>query len=394
MCRHSSIFSTVLALFVALPLTTSIAQEALPGTASLVDVLYLYYGNTIETYNVDRKTGVPEYRGQITVPVPVTFSDVNARPAPDDHFVYVFGFDLASDIYELMVYPTNPDGSLQETAIQVENFSHPFFSIDPDGRFAYTIAATQNSQGQTVSWQWLLSVLDPETGMVQPPVVVAQEPGNGPCSQWLEGGVWQVGFGPGGDQLYEEWECTSSNSGDSGTSLYYYTRQINPQTGALGAPVETITGYGEGQGGTEISFTPNAILGLNTYEDFSLSVFPLSGGTTPIFTCTTEMFEACSNATFYTVDPEGKDIFFQIPSGTILVSRLLLDRKRIVPTGYYISEPGSLSFSPDDALIYWSEGAPYISIYLFDPDRGSVTSSERLISGPQSGFGFIPAVRW
>jgi hypothetical protein len=390
MSRHSSLLSTALALFVAISLTTSTAQEALPGTVSLVDVVYLYYGSTIETYNVDRTTGVPHYRQQISVPLTGIF----IRPAPDDHFVYAFGTDPASNASELMVYPTDRDGSLQDAAIQVENFDYPLFdidsNIDPNSHFAYTIAPNRDSQGYAVSWRWLLSVIDPENGTVQPPVVVAQEPGNGPCSQWEYGTLWFVGFSPRGNQLYEEWNCGSVGGDSEG----YYTRQIDQLTGELSPAVYTAGGYGEGQGGVQVSFAPNAILELNTYEDFSLSVFPLSGGTTPIFTCTTEMFEACSNATSYTVDPEGKNIFFQISPDTILGSRLLLDCKRIVPTGYYIPESGGLVFSPDDALIYLYQGTPYIQIYTFDPDTGSVISAERSISGPASGFGSIPAVRW
>jgi hypothetical protein len=316
-------------------------------------------------------------------------------PSPDDHFLYVFGFIPGGEILQLAVYPTDANGVPRNPVVQRVEFSFSPFSIDPNGRNAYSVNYDENTQ----EWNFLRFPINRGTGIVQTPKLAAQESQYGPCSQYVPGSPSIYGFSPSGDQVYEEWHCSSL---EGTNEYYYYTRQVDPQTGAVGDPVLTVGTFGDGGGITTVNITPDAILEFDTYDCCSLSVLPLSGGT-PLFTCTAEMLDACGNAVSISVDPEGKDVFFQVfedrslcYTGCIFqIGRLVLEKNEVVPTGYSIPLNASLVFSPDDALVYAVAqiNSSALDIFLFDPDTGALRPGGQ-IYGPHSGFGMVPAVRW
>ena len=299
------------------------------------------------------------------------------------------------EILQLAVYPTDANGVPRNPVIQRLEFPFSPFSIGPNGRNAYSVNYDENTQ----QWNFLRFPINPGTGLVQTPKLAAQESQYGPCSQYVPGSPSIYGFSPSGDQVYEEWHCSSL---EGTNEYYYYTRQVDPQTGAVGDPVLTVGTFGDGGGGTSVNITPNAILEFDTYDCCSLSVLPLSGGS-PLFTCTAEMMDACGNAVSISVDPEGKDVFFQVFGDRSLcyigcifqIGRLLLEKNEVVPTGYSLPLNASLVFSPDDALVYAVAqiNSSAVDIFLFDPDTGALRPGGQ-IHGPHSGFGMVPAVRW
>jgi hypothetical protein len=388
MRRHSSLPALALVLCLFIPLIKTMAQAVPPLP---IDVVYTFDSQSLETRVVDRATGIPVLKGFTRLDLA---NDPTIVPSPDDHFLYVFGFIRGGEILQLAVYPTDTNGVPRNSPVQRVDFPFSPFSIDPNRRNAYNFYYDENA----LKWDFLRFPINPRTGLVQPPKVVAQESQYGPCSQWVPGAPGIYGFSPSGDQVYEEWHCSS----DEGTNeYYYYTRRVDPQTGAVGDPVLTVGTFGDGGGITTVNITPNAILEFDTYDCCSLSVLPLSGGS-PLFTCTAEMLDACGNAFSISVDPEGKNVFFQVEqdgpvcySGCIFqIGKLLFKENEVVPTGYSIPLNASLVFSPDDALVYAGGqiNASTFDIYVFYPDTGEVRAGGQ-IYGPDSGFAMVPAVR-
>ena len=278
MRRYSALPAICLALFFLNLPFNAMAQDAGPQPT---DVVYLLPDATLATYVINRATGIPALKGLTTLDV-TGFTTI--VPSPDDHFLYIFGFDPISGNSQLLVYPTDRDGVPRTRPIQRIDFPYLPFRIDPNMRYAYVV----DYDDKALEWNFLQFPINPRTGMVQAPRLVAQESQYGPCSQWVPGAPAINGFSPTGDQLYEEWSCSSIED----TEFYYYTRQVDPRTGALSDAFSTVQTFGNGGGTISVNMSPNAILEFDTYDCCSLAVLPLSGGT-PLFTCTGEMLQEC-----------------------------------------------------------------------------------------------------
>jgi hypothetical protein len=179
----------------------------------------------------------------------------------------------------------------------------------------------------------------------------------------------------------------------------YYTRQVDQQTGALGPDVQTFSWENGSDGFDQVTFTPAALIDFNVPNDFnyginSLNVYPLSGGSTPIFSCTASMLQACGYGISENVDPSGNYIFFQTDLNVTEVTRLELAEKQIVDTGNSFPDLVQV-FSPDDKLIYAtnSNSTGTIPIYVFDAATGAVTyNGGEITVAPPPFYGAVPAV--
>ncbi len=159
------------------------------------------------------------------------------------------------------------------------------------------------------------------------------------------------------------------------------------------------TGLLDTGGFSTVNITPIAILnyynaGFNGNEN-SVSVFPPTGGTTPIFTCTWAMLELCGFAGAEIPDRTGNYIFFATNQGGSELTKLDLNESKIVDLGISIPDYVEV-FGLDDKLIYGgrkSYGNQFVMpIYVFDPGSGSITNrSEVPLPSPYSTP--VPALR-
>lgn len=182
MPRHSSLLATAFALCLFLPPTSTMAQAGRPLP---IDVVYTLHGESLETYVINRTTGIPVLKG--LKKLDLANSPIIIIPSPDDHFLYVFGFSPGSKILQLVVYRTDANGVPRNSAVQQVDFPYPPFSIDPNMRYAYSVTYDEKSQ----EWNFLLFPINPTTGIVQTPKLVAQESQYGPL---LAMGAGQSGY--------------------------------------------------------------------------------------------------------------------------------------------------------------------------------------------------------
>ena len=394
MCRRLSSISAFSLCLLVLP-ANSVAQNP---TSTPVEVLYIVTSSTIQTYNVDPQTGLATQEGQ-PINLPVTYAIV--VPSPDDHFLYVSS-GYAQKVDRLWVYKTDATGTPQFPAVQELTFplSTSPISIDPNGTLAYVAQSSKNSHGDTLA-QVLLFDVDPTTGMLSQSKVVTSFKPNGPCITGINspGSFGLNGFGPRGNELYDGWGCSYYDTGGS----TYYTQKINQGTGTLGPPVQVFAVSDNELSGqlNQVNFTKDALLYFDIPYDYnqgyaSISIYPLSGGTTPLFTCTATMLEACGYGYWTTPDPSGNYIFINI-GDTTQITHLDLAAKTITDTGYFVAGYYQ-NFSPDGSLVYSkisSTSAPYfLDIYTFDEATGAVTTtSESSIAVQASDYTVVPAVR-
>jgi hypothetical protein len=371
-------------------LPVGLASISLAQTQPL-EVAYLWTSTSVLTYNFDRQTGIPSFQGQMTPPILLA----SVKPSPDGRFLYFFGEAAGSN--QLLVYSTAIDGQPQSAPIQKMILNSPnVFDLDPTGRFAYAPAVEPKYQGRDL----ILFTIDPQTGMVQAPEIVARYPFNGPCPAGQYGtGPYVIGFNSAGTVLYEQWICGS----DAGVGFGNYLLQIDQQTGEIVGSSPTVGASGDGEQGTVahlaqdafFSFAYSGAAGRN-----SVAVFPPTGGLkAPTFTCTKEMLEACGFAASIVPDPSGQNIFFQIEPGNVQVAHVELDENKIVSTPYHMAD-GVLAFSPDEALLYAQPNPdsftpPFvIDICLFNPATGAISHNpDASITNLETGYGFNTALR-
>lgn len=391
--HHRGSFLVVCAAVVCLSAALS-SQTA--SSASSIQVVYVLSGSTVQTYDVDPQTGFPTQEGPGVVLPGIT--NPALLPSKNDHFIYMTGFD--SQIGEhLWVFATDSTGVPQLPAIQEISLSNTGgFEISPDGTLAYAVQSSTNSKGEVIAAIRKFSV-NPTTGVVTKYAkAVAIDPPNGPCSSGAQfPGLGLLGFNSTGTQMYTQWSCPYPDS----ISSFYYSRTVNRKSGAVGPNVQLFT-WNDGSLGTDlVNITGSALLYFNVPNPYnvglaSVKVYPATGGTKPLFACTASVLEACGYGTYDWVDRSGNYIFLQISPDTTQITKLELQQKKIVDTGYYVS--GIVwAFSPDDALVYVEDGQlmnPYIFyVYVFNPATGSVLYTGGQISSPSAVEAVVTALR-
>ncbi len=387
--------SSACAAVVTFSLFSLFLQPAI-GQSSAVPVEVVYVlTSTLQTYNVNPQTGYATQEGE-GITLENTTGGAIVVPSPNDHFLYVTGYN--GDEY-LWVYATDANGVPEVPPIQTVKLDNDSaLSINPDGTLAYIGHATQNSHGEMVDSIYVFEI-NSTTGMVKEPgTLVATYPPNGPCGSGAEyPGVYLAGFNTNGSQIYDVWSCPYYDT----ESATYYSRPVNQQTGALGPETEILEWSNTNEGADLVNITPSAALVFNIPNDYnrginSLSVYPLSGGNSPLFTCSAAMLEACGYAASETADRSGKYVFFQISKNRTEITKLELAEKEIVDTGNYI-DGFVMGFSPDDVLVYAQDEAssnPWVfPIYVFDPATGGVSYTGGEISLQSPVDQLIPALR-
>lgn len=394
--RHRGSFSVVcvvvMCLFAALE-----AQAA--SSASSIQIVYVLSGSMVQTYDVDPQTGFPTQEGQGVI-LPTLTAPASLVTSKNDRFLYLTAYDSQIRPH-LWVFATDPTGVPQLPAIQEIDLSNTGgFEINPDGTLAYAVASGPNSNGEIVAAIRKFSV-NPTSGIVtEDAKAVVIDPPNGPCSpasQFPGPGMTLLGFNSSGTQMYTQWFCPYPDS----ISSFYYSRTVNQKTGAVGPNVQLFT-WSDGSMGTDlVNITRSALLYFNVPNPYnvglaSVNVYPPTGGTKPLFTCTASMLEACGYGTYDWVDRSGNYIFIPISSDTTQITKLELQQKQIVDTGYYVSGI-VLAFSPDNALVYVQDGQlmnPYIFyVYVFNPATGGVTYTGGQISSPGVAEAVVTALR-
>ena len=243
--------------------------------------------------------------------------------------------------------------------------------------------------------------IDPVSGMLtEDPNGVFTYPLNGPCVAHFPGSLQIAGFNPSGSRLYEYWSC--SYPGNTG-ALYPYTQRVNQLTGALGPVVLNLKKDESDSSEDRIYYTPKSLLDFNINAvgppgSNSLNVYPLSGGSTPSFTCTTSMLVACGYGLSAIPDLSGNFVFLNLNDSDTQIAQVDLTAKTVTDSGYHVS--GSRQyFSPDDLLVYSEVSNTCttncsIYIYTFDHSSGAVTTQPAsIISAPTYPSSVVPALR-
>jgi hypothetical protein len=375
--------------------SNSFAEDFTTKPSAPVEVAYFIIGSTIQTYDVAASTGLPTQEGQpLTLPTNAPY----VTPSKNDHFLYVQGNYNA---FHIWVYATNSTGVPEFPPVQSMALPKTFGPLQfaPNGRFAYAVKSAVDAKGNTLASMRLFNVDQASGTLSLDPNAVATYPANGPCLYGYPGSLQVLGFNRSGSRLHEDWICSfPGNTGE----IISYTRQVDPQTGGLGPAVLNLTTY-QSDSSDAIVYTPKSIL------DFSinyggppgsnlLSVYPLSGGATPLFACNASMLEACGFALRAIPDLSGNFVFLNLSDSDTQIAQVNLSTKTITDTGYSVL--GSRQyFSPDDLLVYsevsdaCTTNCP-IYIYTFDNSSGAViTHPGSIINSSTYASSIVPATR-
>ncbi len=231
-------------------------------------------------------------------------------------------------------------------------FSTGNFVIDPTGTLAYAVEERLDAEGVDTLAKITKFSIDPSTGLAtraaQP---AATYKANGPCTPAAEASFHIYGFNPAGTVMYDYWDC---NYPFANNSAIYFSRSVNPTTGALGNDHQ-IFDWADGNFGIDVvNLTPGSLIYFSVPNNDSqgmnsVNVYSLQGSLE--FSCTASMLEACGYGIGNTVDRTGKFDFIQISSDSTQITKLEPSAKKIVDTGNYI-QGNFQAFAPDDALIY------------------------------------------
>lgn len=396
--------STLIASMCLILSATGIAQTA--QAQQPLEVVYMLNGATVQTYNLDRETGVPTQQGQAINLFPErapNYADwAIIRPSADGHFLYVTGGDSEASV-NLWVFATQTNGvpqlpALQELSFGTGNDTISSFEISPNGKLAYGVQNNFDSQGELLA-QLRKFVVDPGTGlMLEDPNPVAQYRTNLNCSSSLDSASLELrGYNSDGTQMYEEWDCYIFHGG--GTITNYYSRMVDQTTGTVGPDKFLIAEGGGQETGNAVNITPSSIV---DFYDFgytqgynTVSVYGLNGGS-PLFTCNAAALEACGYAFNSAVDPSGQDLLLQTSADSTQVTQIDLAGKQIMTTNYYL-EGLVQGFAPDDAFIYTQDtqfSDPWLYyVYTFDPKTGAVQYTGGEIWESSANVTVIPALR-
>ena len=384
-------FSTVIYI-----ITILAGQLAAAGAdSSPLQLVYLQDGTSLTTYNVDPQTLSATQVGQ-PVNLPMS-SFALLTPSLNGRFLYIRGTD-SSQRQHLWIFATDASGVPQNPPVQTIDANGMFsFDLDPGANFAYSVLGVLNSQNQTIFSIERFAV-DPNTGTLSAPTIVAKYPPNGTCTPGSEGSSFSLnGFSSNGKALYDDWYCL--HHGDVGA--IYYTRAVDPRTGALGPETKVYTWTSNSEGYDDVTFLNNQIIDFSIPNPFgqgvnSLSIYPVvSNSKTPLVQCTASMLEACGYSIGALVHPSGKYIFFTINYYTDQIARIDLPDKKLIDTTRYI--PFQVSkFNADGTIVYaLSVGSSTydVEIYGFNPQTADVTTTGSSIHAPSITDTFWPVQR-
>jgi len=398
--------SSTLIAFVCLILSATAIAQTRP-TPPALEVVYMLNGATVQTYNIDRDTGLPTQQGEAINLFPErapNYADwAIIQPSADGHFLYVTGGDSDASV-NLRVFATESNGVprlpvLQDLSFGLRNDTISNFEISPNRKLAYAVQNNYDSQGELLA-QLRKFVVDPDTGLVQEdPKPVVRYPTNLSCGGSLNSAELVLsGFNNDGTAMYESWNCYLFH--DAGTISNYYSRMVNQNTGGVGPDKFLLSGDGAFEVGNNVSITPISIVDFSWWDyapgGNSVNIYGLNGGSTPLFTCNADVLEACGYAFNAAVDPSGQWLFLQTSADSTQVTQIDLAAKQILNTDYYL-EGVVRAISPDNSFIYTQDtqfSDPWLYyVYTFDPKTGAVQFTGGQIWQQAAYVTVVPALR-
>ena len=398
--------SSTLIAFVCLILSATAIAQTRPASPPL-EVVYMLNGATVQTYTIDRDTGLPTQQGKAINLFPErapNYADwAIVQPSADGHFLYVTGGD-SEPIEYLWVYATDPDGVPQLPPVQELNIANgqnfiSDFEISPNRTLAYAVQSSYDSQGELLA-QLRKFAVDPNNGFVhEDPKPVVKYPTNLSCGSSLNSAELVLsGFNNDGTAMYESWNCYLFH--DAGTIANYYSRMVDQNTGGVGPDKFLVSGDGAFEVGNAVSITPISIVDFSWWDyapgGNSINIYGLNGGSTPLFTCNADVLEACGYAFTAAVDPSGQWLFLQTSADSTQVTQIDLAAKQILNTDYYL-EGLVPAFAPDNDFLYTQDpqsSNPWMyDVYTFNPKTGAVQFTGGQIWQQAAYVTLIPALR-
>ncbi len=387
----SSALSLVLALLMTASLAT--AQDS-PSQSAPLQLVYLQDGATLTTFDVNPET---LYARQIGQPITLPLTTFNAIvPSLNGQILYVFGLDSAQNQH-LWVYATDASGVPQNPPLQeLSAKGVGSFELDSSASFAYAIVGIPSSQNQNL-YSIERFTVDPTTGKLSLPTIVAQYPLYGPCQGAESAGPSLDGFSANGQKFYDHWFCADHDS----VNAVYYERTANLQTGALGAEIEIYSWLNGDDGFDTVNIKNNQIFDFSIPNDYNYGISTFSiysvvpNSTTPSLQCGASMLEACGYAFGELLYPGGQYAFFQVAESTYDIASIDLATKTVTDTGSYV--PSQIAaFSPDGSIVYGFslQTTSYtIPIYGFNAKTAQVTTNGYTIYAPSNLDTFWPVYR-
>ncbi len=360
-----------------------LTSESAVATKQSSQLLYVIDNGAVSAYAIDATTLAFSSLGQ-----PVNLISAGSLlqfvPAPNQ-FLYVLWTDGGNQRH-LSVYATDVSGIPQVPAVQtLDASSLTQISIHPTARFAYMMQISDSDTGYSSTVR--LFHIDPDTGKL----------GEDPNPQG-EYGPFNLcpallyGFRGDGDELYL--------SRQESAGPFYEQRQLNAQTGSLGADVMLYVPE-DGWNSSDILVIGKQIM-IDEHRPSagagSLDVLPLAPSPQHnLFSCTAAMLGSCATAANVQIDPAGAYVFLtDIATQRIHIAKIGLDSKRLEDTGDFIAmtaEIPGFAFSPDGTLVYalLAEDSS-LHVYGFDSASGHVRGGDNSL--PLAGnMGFAPAER-
>lgn len=343
--------------------------------ASAVEVVYVIDGSTLTTYNVDPQTLQATQMGTLTLQQSVY---PGLATSPDGHFLYYTAYANYSQQGErLWVYTTDASGAPQSPPVQQLNASGLLeVLVNPARTYLYAVYAGKAGT-QYTPYTIQRYAIDPATGAISQREPVAKYELSSGTGGGEYCGLGVMGFSASGNKMYDEVVC----SYHGGASATYNERDVNLQTGALGADIEVYSWNNDSGGGEFVQFANNLLFDFvipNNYEQGVnvVNVYPVQPNvSTPLIQCTTSMLAACG----YGPDiahPSGKYVFLLDSQSNTEIGKVDTSNQQIVATSSTIPYEVQ-QFSPDGTIAFAANdvnGALEIEIYGFNVGTGSVTA--------------------
>jgi hypothetical protein len=349
------------------------SSAAASSTSSPVQVLYVFDGSTVITYNIDPQTLDPIAVGTTTMPTPQYFGLVTS---PDGRFLYdVANLGSSSKDQKLYVYDTDANGVPGNTPLQAMDASRlGSLAVNPSGTLLYSVTVGPPQQNGTTRFAIVRHAIDPATGklsqrMTEATYTLDTYPSGNDC------GLSIVGFNRSGTTMYDAVSCSGPHASGS---LTYYERSVDSQTGALG-PDQQIYAYGyyAGSGYANVQIKNNLLFAFVTNDNQGpnaddVDVYQITNSN-PTVSCTASMWAICGDFASPLAHPSGEYVFLEeTDESDTEIGQVNLQTQQI-------TQVNSLTFwaemfSPDGKIVYGSTSSPYkVHIAGFDAANGDVT---------------------
>jgi hypothetical protein len=367
--HHRLVFTALLGLVLSISCFASTGQ-----------LLYVQYGQTLDTYSVNPATAAAKKLGSLALQaLPAYASQV--LHGPRSPYVYVIGFTSATTEF-IWVYATSSKGVPFPHPIQTLSVKPALaqFIFQPGGKFAYAVFSWSDSN-PTSFGDIVLFTVDPNTGIL---TNTKKALVNFPPDDY---GYWTLyGLSSKGTKLYlkQTYYFSPTTNG-----IDYYHAVLDRKTGLLGKLIhfwrdDTSNGPASSTFSDLLIAQDVAPYGFSPEIDvYANQVY--AKNPSPLIVCNYKMLSACGDSGTAQFDPSGKNLF--ITDTTInSVEIAAVKAKSLAARDSIPGTPSTLVFSPQGNLVYAIEGQEVL-IYVFDPATGLPGAKSSITLPP--GFVFI-----